>query len=72
MIMNEAQQRERIAHGVGSMALALDVLVLIVLAKFVGPIHPKGTPGDWADGRHLKWRECTCSDDPSPRNDAGA
>lgn len=38
MFMNEAQQRERIAHGVGSLAFALDVLVLIALAKLVGPV----------------------------------
>ena len=38
MITNEAQQRERISHGVSSMALALDVLVLIALAKLAGPV----------------------------------
>lgn len=38
MTMNEAQQRERIAHGVGSIGFALDVLVLIALAKFAGPV----------------------------------
>lgn len=36
MTMNEAQQRERIAHGIGCMAFALDVLVLLTLAKLAG------------------------------------
>ncbi len=37
---NEAQQNERIAHGLGSIAYVLDILLLIVLAKFVPIVGP--------------------------------
>ena len=35
---NEAQQKERAAHGIGSIAFALVLIVLIALAKLAGPV----------------------------------
>lgn len=36
--MNEKQQLERVANGAGSTAFSLEILVLIALAKFAGPV----------------------------------
>ncbi len=35
MTYNKAQQTERIANGLGSIAFGIDILILIALAKFV-------------------------------------
>ena len=38
MKYNEAQQKERIANSLGTLATGIDVLILIVLGKFVSPL----------------------------------
>ena len=40
MKYNKAQQTERIANGLGTIALGMDVLILIALAKFVPIVGP--------------------------------
>ncbi len=64
MKYNEAQQKEQIANGVGSLSLSLEVLVLIALAKLAGPILAIVWVGLCVWGAVLHYRNVTALAEP--------
>lgn len=63
MKYNEAQHREIMSDGVGSLSLSLEVLVLIALAKLAGPILAVVWVGLCVWGAVLHYRRVSALED---------